>query len=66
MKIYSTEQVAKWRAEAQRRKGLEWFVYDYWSENRIVNLAISHENLRYKMEYLAEELRTTRDTGERS
>ena len=66
MKIYSAEKVAKWKAEAQRRKGLSWSIADDWSDNRIINLAISHENLRCTVEWLAEQVRTTRDTGERS
>ncbi|KKM45480.1 hypothetical protein LCGC14_1560670 [marine sediment metagenome] len=50
MKIYSAEKVAKWKAEAQRRKGLSWSIADDWSDNRIINLAISHESLRCQME----------------
>jgi len=54
-KIYSAEKVAKWKAEARRRKGLSWSVADDWSDNRVINLANSHEALRNQVEYLTKQ-----------
>ena len=49
----SDEQVAKWRAEAERRKGLDYSVDAGWAYNRIIDLAISHYKLSNALAWLA-------------
>ncbi len=49
--------VAKWRAEAERRKRLGCSADAAWAYNRIVDLAINHHKLISSIKWLDERLR---------